>query len=171
MLVRLYRAPGSWSPPGCERTVGPGIAVSGRPSAGAAAGEAHLPSATELLCALGGRNSPGYVCGLAAELAESYRPGSVLSAVRRRELIAELNDWGRRYLPPPAAGARVHEQSLGELIDVMAVGAARAFHLLMHDDPASERMHAEWTRLAELKIAYRDLVHDIEIGRCCLPPG
>ncbi|WP_328394515.1 hypothetical protein [Nocardia sp. NBC_00416] len=92
-----------------------------------------------------------------------------LAQSRRRQLIAEINAWGSQHLPAPVAGARVHERSLGELIDTIAAGAARAFHLLRHDDPAGERMHTEWTRLAELEIAYRDLLLDIETGRCRLP--
>ncbi|NUP29497.1 MAG: hypothetical protein HOQ36_05955 [Nocardia sp.] len=134
---------------------------------------ASLPSPTELLYAVGGRKAEGPVCSLASALSESYRFESGLAGFRarsrRRVLIAEINAWSSRHLPAPTAGVRVYERTLGELIDVIAAGAARAFHLLRHDDPAGERMHAEWTRLAELQIVYRDLVHDIETGRCCLP--
>ncbi|WP_327148093.1 hypothetical protein [Nocardia sp. NBC_01329] len=132
-----------------------------------------LPSPTELLYAVGGRRAEGPVCRLASALSESYRlesgPAGDRARSRRRILIAEINAWSSQHLPAPTAGVRVYERTLGELIDVIAAGAARAFHLLGHDDPAGELMHAEWTRLAELQIAYRDLVHDIEIGRCCLP--
>ena len=135
----------------------------------------HIVPAHGYRVAVRGRRAEGPVCNLASALWESYRLESGFAGIRlrsrRRTLIAEIDAWSSRHLPAPTAGTRVYERTLGELIDVMAAGAARAFHLLMHDDPASERMHAEWTRLAELKIAYRDLVHDIEIGRCCLPPG
>ncbi len=136
-------------------------------------GASSLPSPTELLYAVGGRKAEGPVCSLASALSESYRLESGSSGnpaqSRRRILIAEINSWSSEYLPAPRAGIRVYERTLGELIDVIAEGAARAFHLLRNDDPAGELMHAEWTRLAELQIAYRDLVHDIETGRCCLP--
>lgn len=132
-----------------------------------------LPSPTDLLYAVGGRKAEGPVCRLASALSETYRlePAGNRARSRRRILIDEINAWSSRHLPPPTAGSRVYERTLGELIDVIAAGAARAFHLLGHDDPSGELMHAEWTRLAELQIAYRDLVHDIEIGRCCLPGG
>ncbi|MGW5384173.1 hypothetical protein [Nocardia sp. NPDC003963] len=136
-------------------------------------GASLLPSPTELLYAVGGRKAEGQVCGLASALSELYRLESGSdgnrSQSRRRTLIAEINAWSSEYLPAPTAGIRVYERTLGELIDVIAAGAARAFHLLRHDDPSGELMHAEWTRLAELQIVYRDLVHDIETGRCCLP--
>jgi hypothetical protein len=48
--------------------------------------------------------------------------------------------------------------------------AEEAFHLLMNDDPGGERMHAAWTRLAELEIDYTDLVRAVGDGRRRLPP-
>ncbi|MGW0005179.1 hypothetical protein [Nocardia grenadensis] len=138
-------------------------------------GASCLPTATELLYAVGGRRAEGPVCSLASALSESYRLEAGLAGIRlqsrRRTLIGEIDAWSSRHLPVPAAGTRVYERTLGELIDVIAAGAARAFHLLRHDDPAGELMHFEWTRLAELQLVYRDLVHDVESGRCCLPSG
>ncbi|MEU2140524.1 hypothetical protein ABZ496_25805 [Nocardia rhamnosiphila] len=142
-----------------------------RPQPGS--GTSCLPTATELLYAVGGRRADGPVCSLASALSESYRLEAGLAGIRlqsrRRTLIAEIDAWSSRHLPAPTAGIRVYERTLGELIDVIAAGAARAFHLLRHDDPAGELMHFEWTRLAELQLIYRDLVHDVETGRCCLP--
>ncbi|MEU4840741.1 hypothetical protein [Nocardia testacea] len=136
-------------------------------------GASCLPTATQLLYAVGGRRAEGPVCSLASALSDSYRLEAGLAGIRlqsrRRALIAEIDAWSSRHLPAPTAGSRVYECTLGELIDVIAAGAARAFHLLRHDDPAGDLMHAEWTRLAELQLTYRDLVHDIESGRCCLP--
>jgi hypothetical protein len=138
-----------------------------------ASGISCLPTATELLYAVGGRRAEGPVCSLASALSESYRLEAGLAGIRlrsrRRTLIAEIDAWSTRHLPAPTAGIRVYDCTLGELIDVIAAGAARAFHLLRHDDPAGELMHFEWTRLAELQLIYRDLVHDVESGRCCLP--
>ena len=135
-------------------------------------GTSHLPSATELLTAIGGRGAHGPVCCLAFALSQSYRdagPAAERLRSRRRALIAEINTWSSLYLPAPTTGSRVYERTLGELIDGIAARAARAFHLLMHDDPAGVPMHTAWTRLAELSIAYGDLVRDIDSGRCCLP--
>ncbi|MET8795682.1 hypothetical protein ABZV91_04355 [Nocardia sp. NPDC004568] len=138
-------------------------------------GTSCLPTATELLYAVGGRRAEGTVCGLASALSESYRLEAGLAGIRlqsrRRTLIAEIDAWSARHLPAPSPGSRVYECTLGELIDVIAAGAARAFHLLRHGDPSGELMHFEWTRLAELQLIYRDLVHDVESGRCCLPSG
>jgi hypothetical protein len=39
----------------------------------------------------------------------------------------------------------------------------------MTDDVTSDRMHAAWTRLAELELGYADLLGDIRSGRRYLP--
>ncbi|WP_067474011.1 DUF4254 domain-containing protein [Nocardia amamiensis] len=135
-----------------------------------------LPSPSMLLCALGGQHVHGPVCRWASELAELHRrrrevPGRLVEIDgHRAELVERINTWAAVQLPSAAPGVRLHEASLGEVIDGMAVVAERAFHLLMHDDPGGERMHAAWTRLAELEIAYADLVREVGDGRRRLPP-
>jgi hypothetical protein len=88
---------------------------------------------------------------------------------RRAELVDRINTWATLHLPCAAPGARLHDSSLGEMIDRMAAVAEQAFHLLMHDDPGGERVHAAWTRLAEWEIAYADLAGAVGDGRRRLP--
>ncbi|MBB5917624.1 hypothetical protein BJY24_006536 [Nocardia transvalensis] len=136
---------------------------------------AELPSASELLCAMHGQHVCGALCHLAHELADVHR--RMRAGLRpdlahhRATLIVSIDDWAASHLPAPACGARVHTETLGQTIDHIASAAARAFHILMTDDPAGTLMHAEWTHLAELEIAYSDLARDIESGRRCLPPA
>jgi hypothetical protein len=164
---------------------------------------AVLPSPSELLQALAGRNvrraysgrllpqrgldqdgaefhrgrvvGERALCSLAHGLTDVHRqiqlhPDRVSQFdTRRAGLIADVDDWTFRNLPSPAVGARRHEHTLGEIIDCIAAAAARAFELLMADNPTGARMHTQWTRLAELELAYSDLVRDLRDGRCYLP--
>ncbi|WP_280468841.1 DUF4254 domain-containing protein [Nocardia cyriacigeorgica] len=145
------------------------------PEVGRSTAVGRLPNASELLCALGGRNLHGRLCHLAHDLADLHaltysRPSTDGSATKRRdELIADINAWAAVHLPLPAVGARAHRETLGDTIDRIAAVAARAFHLLMTDDPAGIRVHTAWTRLAELELAYGDLVRELDDGRRYLP--
>ncbi|MGQ4599607.1 DUF4254 domain-containing protein [Nocardia sp. R6R-6] len=135
-----------------------------------------LPSPSTLLCALGGQHVHGLVSGWAQELTELHRcrregirqPTEI--DARRVELVDRINTWALVHLPSAAADVRLHDASLGEVIDRIAAVAEQAFHLLMHDDPGGERMHTAWTRLAELEIAYAELVCEVGDGRRRLPP-
>ncbi|MER7450832.1 DUF4254 domain-containing protein [Nocardia beijingensis] len=134
-----------------------------------------LPSPSALLCALGGQHVDGPVSRWARELTELHRQcredarETAETRRRRTELIDRIDTWAALHLPSADPAVRVHHESLGEMIDRMAAVAEEAFHLLMHDDPGGERMHAAWTRLAELEIAYTDLVRAIGDGRRRLP--
>jgi hypothetical protein len=138
---------------------------------------AVLPSASELLCALNGQYLDGVLCRSAYGLTAIHslthmdsQQDDRLSHYRAR-LITHIDIWTVCNLPGPVHGARRHVQSLGVTIDGIAAVAARAFHLLMTDDPAGDLMHAERTRLAELEVSYGDLVRDLRAGRCYLPSG
>ncbi|MEV6253754.1 DUF4254 domain-containing protein [Nocardia sp. NPDC051929] len=139
--------------------------------------DSALPSPSALLCALGGQHVQGPVSRWARELTELHRRRredareSVGTRRRRAELVERIDTWAALHLPCADPAVRVHHESLGEMIDRMAAVAEDAFHLLMHDDPGGERMHAAWTRLAELEIAYADLVRAIGDGRRRLPSG
>lgn len=129
-----------------------------------------LPSTSELLCALSGQQVRGHVCQWSYELVRVHRirrerpqDAAVIDCLRT-ELIANINAWAIEHLPGQP------EQSLGDTIDRIAATADRAFHLLMTDDLTGENMHATWTRLAELSLAYGDLVRQAENGRWCLSP-
>ncbi|WP_280303217.1 DUF4254 domain-containing protein [Nocardia abscessus] len=135
-----------------------------------------LPSPSSLLCALGGQHVQGPVSRWARELTELHRrrredaESSAEIDGRRAEVVDRIDTWATLHLPSATTAARLHDASLGEVIDRMAAVAEKAFHLLMHDDLGGERMHAAWTRLAELEIAYADLVHAVTDGRRRLPP-
>ncbi|WP_280314649.1 DUF4254 domain-containing protein, partial [Nocardia wallacei] len=88
---------------------------------------------------------------------------------RRRRIVAEIDSWADLNLARSAVGARAHIETLGQTIDHIAAAAATAFHVLNTDDPAGILMHRHWTRLAELEVAYGDLVRDIRDGRRYLP--
>ncbi|WP_327101054.1 DUF4254 domain-containing protein [Nocardia vinacea] len=133
---------------------------------------AVLPSASELLCALSGQYVRGELCELAYALVELHRhrrEWPLEFNCRRAELVADVNAWAVRNLPHRAVGARKHEESLGEFMDRIAAVAAHAFYLLMTDDVTGTRMHAAWTRLAELEVGYSDLLRDVHDGRRYLP--
>lgn len=137
---------------------------------------ADLPNADALICALAGRPPECALCRSAHELVELHRriplssEGPETLRTRRTALVRGIDRWARR-LPPPRHGARAHTESLGELIDRVATAAAAAFHLLMTDDVTGDRMHAAWTRLAEVELDYADLLSDIRSGRRYLPPA
>jgi hypothetical protein len=96
-------------------------------------------------------------------------PSAAVIDCLRAELIANINAWTTRQLSGPIRAGHP-EANLGDVIDRIAATADQAFHLLMTDDPAGERMHTTWTRLAELSIAYADLVRQAADGRWCLSP-
>ena len=134
-----------------------------------------LPSTSELLCALSGKQVRGHVCRWSRDLVrlhrirrEHPRCAAVIDCLRL-ELVANINTWATEHLTLRTADR--HDAELGDIIDRIAATADRAFHLLMTDDLTGEHMHAAWTRLAELSIAYGDLVREAEDGRWCLSPS
>jgi Protein of unknown function (DUF4254) len=136
---------------------------------------AELPAPSALLCALMGQCATDTLTNLAYTLAGVHRDAhrhphqAKQLRLRRVALIAEIDAWTVRSLPNPAVGARPNPNTLGQTVDRIAAVAARAFELLMTDDPAGDRLHAQWTRLAELEVAYGDLVRDLRDGRRYLP--
>ncbi|MFX0580569.1 hypothetical protein [Nocardia nepalensis] len=136
--------------------------------------DSALPSTSELLCALSGQQVRGHVCQWSHDLVRLHRVRrerprftAVIDCLRI-ELVANINAWATEHLPGRSRD-RLDTQ-LGDTIDRIAATADRAFHLLMTDDLSGEDMHVAWTRLAELSIAYSDLVRQAENGRWCLSP-
>ncbi|QIS11873.1 DUF4254 domain-containing protein [Nocardia arthritidis] len=131
-----------------------------------------LPSKDELLAALRGHYLQGPLCVQAYGLSELHRLRRVEPTRAaeidcfRSELVAEIDDWVGSQVAP---GARGWPESLGAMFDRMAAASDHAFNLLMTIDPGSPRMHAAWTRLAELEIAYGELVAAVQDGRSRLP--
>uniref|UniRef100_UPI002453AFFE DUF4254 domain-containing protein n=1 Tax=Nocardia wallacei TaxID=480035 RepID=UPI002453AFFE len=113
------------------------------------------------------------VVGAGPDVADPGHAGHRVRAARlrprRRRIVAEIDSWADLNLARSAVGARAHIETLGQTIDHIAAAAATAFHVLNTDDPAGILMHRHWTRLAELEVAYGDLVRDIRDGRRYLP--
>ncbi|MET7771821.1 hypothetical protein [Nocardia sp. NPDC005366] len=134
-----------------------------------------LPSKDELLAALRGHYLLGPLCAQAFGLAELHRQRrdhperSAEIDSYRKEIIEEIDEWTRTALPDPRPGARRVAEPLGVTIDRMAAASDLAFHLLMTIDPGSDEMHAAWTRLAELEIAYGELSTALAAGYRSLP--
>ncbi|WP_280357050.1 DUF4254 domain-containing protein [Nocardia otitidiscaviarum] len=87
----------------------------------------------------------------------------------RAELVTAIDCWVATHTPKPHPRARMHDETVGTLIDRMAAIAATAFRVLMTCDPGSDTVHAAWTRLAELENAYSDLTDDLARGWRRLP--
>lgn len=136
---------------------------------------AVLPSPSALLCALRGQCGTDALTELVNKLAGVHQElvmhpdRADRLRMRAAGLIGEIDAWTMRNLPSPAVGARRNPFTLGETVDRIAAVAARAFELLMTDDPSGVRLHAQWTQLAELEVAYGDLVRDLRDGRRYLP--
>ncbi|MFB8282257.1 DUF4254 domain-containing protein [Nocardia colli] len=84
---------------------------------------------------------------------------------RRAEVVAVIDDWVAKQVPPRRGKDRPPE-SLGGTVDRMAAAQILADHLLMTAENVPEqRVHAAWSRLAALAIKWTDLAHDIESRR------
>ncbi|MGW4770140.1 hypothetical protein ACWEO2_19095 [Nocardia sp. NPDC004278] len=136
--------------------------------------DAALPSTSELLCAMSGQQVRGHVCRWSHDLVRLHRirrerpQSTAVIDCLRTELVANINGWATEHLPRRSAD--LLDAQLGDTIDRIAASADRAFHLMMTEDLSGEHMHVAWTRLAELAIAYGDLVRQAEDGRWCLSP-
>ncbi|WP_433195488.1 hypothetical protein ACQP1G_41530 [Nocardia sp. CA-107356] len=145
-----------------------------RPTLVRATAGSALPSTSELLCAMSGQQVRGHVCGWSRDLVRLHRirrerPQSIaVIDCLRTELVANINAWATEHLPVRSADRL--DTRLGDTIDRIAATADHAFHLLMTDDLSGEHMQVAWRRLAELAIAYGDLVRQAEDGRWCLSP-
>ncbi|MBF6172009.1 DUF4254 domain-containing protein [Nocardia blacklockiae] len=164
-------------------------------------GFGELPSAAELLRAFradtDGRGHP--VLDAAAELVQCHErrrrarqaahapglPSSRVAAfshdvddvdVVRRELIERIDNWVADNIAH-RAGASLHTETLGSVIDRMAAKWVAAQHALGLPAPAAgnhrrgvdSEAHLQWVRLAELADGYKDLVTDVTEHRRRLP--
>ncbi|WP_051163451.1 DUF4254 domain-containing protein [Nocardia brevicatena] len=75
----------------------------------------------------------------------------------RAALSRQADHWVAEHAPPPHPDAVLHSESLGTVIDRLAVQQVHAFHLLMTAEPSAPDVHAAWYRLAELIDDYTDL--------------
>ncbi len=150
-----------------------------------AVAEVLFPTDDELLIAIQGLHIGMHrLCQLAHELGKLHGqllpalPGiSQLSAEmrsRRIELMDAIDSWVTQRLPVPHPRASLHTETIGPVIDRMVQAQVRACHLLMTLKVTDDRIHAAWTRLAELADGYTDLTTDIinrarrlpDLGEC-----
>ncbi|MEU5758771.1 DUF4254 domain-containing protein [Nocardia sp. NPDC047648] len=133
-----------------------------------------LPTRSELLRACReGTPPPGHPVLLRARtLAELHmrrlREGEVRDIDERRtRLIRDVDRWVEVRLPAARGGAYLHTESVGSVVDRLARLSACAY-AAMADDQEWDLWFA-WERLAELAIAYEDLVTELSRGRRRLP--
>ncbi|MDO3649713.1 DUF4254 domain-containing protein [Nocardia mangyaensis] len=93
----------------------------------------------------------------------------------RAALIARIDGWVATNIAH-RAGASLHTETLGAVIDRMAAKWVAAKHTLDSDPMTTTaprqreaRAHLQWCRLAELTDGYRDLITDVTERRRRLP--
>ncbi|MFE7742894.1 DUF4254 domain-containing protein [Nocardia sp. NPDC057455] len=86
---------------------------------------------------------------------------------RRARLMRDVDRWVEVRLPAARGGAYLHTESVGSVVDRLARLSACAY-AAMADDQEWDLWFA-WERLAELAIAYEDLVTELNSGRRRLP--
>ncbi|MGY1876358.1 DUF4254 domain-containing protein [Nocardia gipuzkoensis] len=135
-----------------------------------------LPGKDELLMACRGFPLPAddAVLSAAAELAvlhqrreqTAWEALAVIDAHRAR-LMDTIDTWVQVVIPEPVSGARVHTQTMGQVIDRLAQLTAHTYTTLAG---ASEEVF--WPSaeiLDDLAIAYADLVEELLAGTRRLP--
>ncbi|WP_063050713.1 DUF4254 domain-containing protein [Nocardia arthritidis] len=133
-----------------------------------------LPTRSELLRACReGAPPPGHPVLLRARaLAELHtrrlREEEVCDIDERRaRLIRDVDRWVEVRLPAARGGAYLHTESVGSVVDRLARLSACAYAAMAADQGWD--LWFAWERLAELAIAYEDLVTELSRGRRRLP--
>ncbi|WP_280268949.1 DUF4254 domain-containing protein [Nocardia wallacei] len=98
--------------------------------------------------------------------------------VTRARLVERINTWVTDNIRH-RAGASLHTETLGDVIDRMAAKWVAAQHALGLPTPArvsalspqgvDSEAHLQWVRLAELADGYQDLITDVAEHRRRLP--
>lgn len=101
----------------------------------------------------------------AETIAESKRFIDDLNA-RRVALVERIDEWVAAQIHHQAA-ASLHTETLGSVIDRLAIAWVRVNCLTAHD--VRDRARLALRQLAELADAYDDLVRDVDAGRRRLP--
>ncbi len=135
-----------------------------------------LPPAGELSAAIHGRHIGAHaLTRLAARLGVLHRRTRTCPHTDdecdcgRVELILGVDLWATLWLPRPRAGARLHTESLGAVLDRMARSQVHAFRLLMTLPPTDSRVLVAWYRAAELVDGYNDLADALVARAVRLP--
>ena len=124
--------------------------------------ESLFPTGEALLSAIRGHHvGPHPLTSIAhrfGQLHQQYLHGPACPACPgRSELSRQADLWVVEHVPPPHPEAILHSESLGTVIDRLAIQQVQAFHLLMDAEPSDPIVHAAWYRLAELVNYYTDL--------------
>jgi hypothetical protein len=88
---------------------------------------------------------------------------------RRAQLVRGIDRWVTLATPIPPPAAPEHAETVGRMVDRLAMLAAQAFVALTHA-PDSVCYDA-WVRIDELADGYQDLVDDLRAGARRLPEG
>lgn len=95
-------------------------------------------------------------------------------AQARATLIEQIDRWAEETVPEPPTAALLHTETLGRLVDRMAMAWAH-WRQLHRGAPAARRAsvrlatHAAMDEVAALSSAYDDLLVDLRCGRRRLP--
>ncbi|WP_324197592.1 DUF4254 domain-containing protein [Nocardia abscessus] len=86
---------------------------------------------------------------------------------RRAQLIRDVDRWVVPRLPAARGGVYLHTESLGSVVDRFARLSACAYAAMANDQEWD--LWFAWERLAEVAVAYEDLVIELTSGRRRLP--
>jgi uncharacterized protein DUF4254 len=103
-----------------------------------------------------------------AELHAQRRHSPLLTEIdsHRGQLIHAINHWAATISPQPHGGALMHTETLGSVVDRIALLYTHAHEILT---TTGDDMHIAWARLADLAIGYEDLAYELSAGTRRLP--
>ncbi|RDI65077.1 DUF4254 domain-containing protein [Nocardia pseudobrasiliensis] len=134
-----------------------------------------LPTKTQLLNACRGvdydhhpiLNAAFGLTGIHERQLTTVRFGFDEMESRRAELLSEIDRCVARSLPPAHGAARIHTETMGAVVDRMARFTALAYAALA--GTLDCELGSSWEHLAELAVAYEDLIDELHMGRRRLP--
>ncbi|WP_280232354.1 DUF4254 domain-containing protein [Nocardia cyriacigeorgica] len=86
---------------------------------------------------------------------------------QRAGLVLAIDRWIATELPIPPGGAHMHTETVGTVVDRMALLTGRADETLA--TAPAWLIHDAWESLAELAVGYEDLAYELGTGRRKLP--
>ncbi|WP_280199961.1 DUF4254 domain-containing protein [Nocardia cyriacigeorgica] len=95
-------------------------------------------------------------------------PGATTDIDRHRaRLVLAVDRWVATELPIAHGGAHMHTETVGTVVDRLAMLSTRAHDTLLTAPPWL--IHDAWESLAELAVGYEDLACETGTGRRRLP--